>query len=146
MVCGGDASDKDSHASQLTTNNYEPSSNRLLSTTFKDMLQKETTVNFLNEKEFYENSRQSYWILKKKNFSVVYVLFINRHRLIGFKLVNYITLKALLSPDSTIESAVSYFFLSGLRPCLSLLAAVPLVCLSFTCSKFTKKNERLLAV
>ena len=61
MVCGGDASDKDSHASQLTTNNYEPSGNSLLSTTFKGILQKETAVNFLKGNEFYENSRQSYW-------------------------------------------------------------------------------------
>ena len=61
MVCGGDASDKDSHASQLTTNNYEPSGNSLLSTTFKGMLMKETAVNFLKGNEFYENSRQSYW-------------------------------------------------------------------------------------
>ena len=62
MVCGGDASHKNSHASQLTTNNYEPSSNCLLSTTFKDILQKETAVNFLKGKEFYKNSRQSYRI------------------------------------------------------------------------------------
>ena len=41
---------------------YEPSSNRLLSTTFKDILQNETAVNFLKGKEFYENSRQSYRI------------------------------------------------------------------------------------
>ena len=29
LVCGEDVSDKNSHASQLTTNNYEPGSNRL---------------------------------------------------------------------------------------------------------------------
>ena len=44
--------DKNNHASQLTTNNYEPSGNRLLPTTFKDILQKETAVNFLKGKEF----------------------------------------------------------------------------------------------
>ena len=60
LVCDGDASDENSHVSQLTTNNYEPSGNRLLSTTFKDILQKETAVNFLKGKEFYEDSRQSY--------------------------------------------------------------------------------------
>ena len=52
LVCGWDASDKNSHASQLTTNNFQPNGNRLLSTTFKDILQKETAVNFLNWKEF----------------------------------------------------------------------------------------------
>ena len=52
LVCGGDASDKDSHASQLTTSNYAPSGNRLLTTTLKDILQKETAVNFLKGKEF----------------------------------------------------------------------------------------------
>ena len=76
---------------------------------------------------------------------MVYVLFINRLRLIGFKLVNYITLKALLSPDSTIESAVSSIFLLGL-PRLSRLAALLLACLGFSCSNFANKNKRLLAV
>ena len=52
MVCGGDASNKNSHALQLTTNNYEPSGNRLLTKTFKDILQKETAVNFLKGKNF----------------------------------------------------------------------------------------------
>ena len=32
-------------------------SNRLLSTTFKDILQKETAINFLKGKEFSKNSR-----------------------------------------------------------------------------------------
>ena len=49
------ASDKNSQASQLTTSNYAPSGNRLLTTTFKDILQKETAVNFLKGKEFQSN-------------------------------------------------------------------------------------------
>ena len=40
------------HASFLTTNNYEPSGNCLLTTTFKNILMKETAVNFLNGKKF----------------------------------------------------------------------------------------------
>ena len=51
-VCGGDASDKNSHPSQLTANNYEASGNPLQTKTFKDILRKETAVNFLKEKEF----------------------------------------------------------------------------------------------
>ena len=51
MVCGEIASNKNSHASQLTANNSEPSSN-LSNKTFKDILQKETAVNFLKGNEF----------------------------------------------------------------------------------------------
>ena len=43
---------------------------------FKDILQKETDVNFLKGKEFYKNSRQSYWILKKvKIFSCLFSIY-----------------------------------------------------------------------
>ena len=45
------ASNKNSHASQTTANDSEPSSN-LSNKTFKDILQKETAVNFLKRKEF----------------------------------------------------------------------------------------------
>ena len=46
LVCGEIATNKNSHASQLIANNNEPSSN-LSNKTFKDVLQKETAVNFL---------------------------------------------------------------------------------------------------
>ena len=51
LVCGEIASNKNSHASQTTANNSEPSSN-LSNKTFKDILQKETAVNFLKGNEF----------------------------------------------------------------------------------------------
>ena len=51
LVCGEIASNKNSHASQPTANNSEPSSN-LSNKTFKDILQKETAVNFLKGNEF----------------------------------------------------------------------------------------------
>ena len=53
LVCGEIASNKNSHASQATANNSEPSSN-LSNKTFKDILQKETAVNFLKGNEFKE--------------------------------------------------------------------------------------------
>ena len=40
----------------------------------------------------------------------------------------------------------SYFFFLGLRPRFSRQAASLLECLGFACSKFAKKNKRLLAV
>ena len=51
LVCGEIASNKNSHASQPTANNSETSSN-LRNKTFKDVLQKETAVNFLKGNEF----------------------------------------------------------------------------------------------
>ena len=51
LVCGEIASNKNSHASQPTANNSEPSSN-LSNKTFKDILQRETAVNFLKGDEF----------------------------------------------------------------------------------------------
>ena len=48
---------------------------------------------------------------------------------------------ALLSPDRTKESAVSYFFFSGLRPRFSRQAASPLAWLGFACSNFAKKRH-----
>ena len=45
LVCGEIATNKNSHASQPIANNNEPSSN-LSNKTFKDILQKETAVNF----------------------------------------------------------------------------------------------------
>ena len=71
LVCGEIASNKDSHASQATANNNEPSSN-LSNKTFKDILQREAALNFLKGNEFKA-------ILPFKEsviFSVVYVLFI----------------------------------------------------------------------
>ena len=74
------ASNKNSHASQTTANDSEPSSN-LSNKTFKDILQKETAVNFLKGNEFkaiLPGFKESV------RFSVVYVLFINRFKLLGF--------------------------------------------------------------
>ena len=51
LVCREIASNKNSHVSQPTVNNGEPSSN-LSDKTFKDFLQKETAVNFLKGNEF----------------------------------------------------------------------------------------------
>ena len=51
LVCGKIASNKNSHASQPTPKNSEPSSN-LSNKTFKDILQKEIAVNFLKGNEF----------------------------------------------------------------------------------------------
>ena len=48
---------------------------------------------------------------------------------------------ALLSPDRTKESAVSYFFFPGLRPRFSRQAASPLTWLGFACSNFAKKRD-----
>ena len=48
---------------------------------------------------------------------------------------------ALLSPDRTKESAVSYFFFSGLRPRFSRQSASPLAWLGFACSNFAKKRD-----
>ena len=72
LVCGEIASNKNSHVSQTTANNSEPSSN-LSNKTFKDILQREAAVNFLKGNEFKA-------ILPFKEsviFSVVCVLFIN---------------------------------------------------------------------
>ena len=69
---------KNSHPSQPTANNSEPSS-YLSNKTFKDILQKETVENSSREM----NSRQSYQIKESVIFSVVYVLFINRFKLLG---------------------------------------------------------------
>ena len=43
---------------------------------FKDILQKETAVNFLKGKEFYKNSRQSYRILKKGKISQLFMFYL----------------------------------------------------------------------
>ena len=51
LVCGEIASNKNSHVSQPTASNSEPSSN-LSNKTFKDILLKETAVNFLKGNEF----------------------------------------------------------------------------------------------
>ena len=51
LVCGAIANNKNSHASQTTANNSKPSSN-LSNITFKDILQKETAVNFLKGIKF----------------------------------------------------------------------------------------------
>ena len=74
LVCGEIASNKNSHTSQPTANNSEPSSN-LSDKTFKDILQKETAVNFLKGNKF-----KAIGVV----FSVVYVLFIFRFKLLGF--------------------------------------------------------------
>ena len=79
LVCGEIASNKNSHVSQTTANNSEPSSN-LSNKTFKDILQREAAVNFLKGNEFKA-------ILPFKEsviFSVVYVLFINLFKYFGF--------------------------------------------------------------
>ena len=73
------ASNKNSHASQPTANNSEPSSN-LSNKTFKDTLQKETAVNFLKGNEFKAFSGFKESVI----FSVVYALFINRFKLLVF--------------------------------------------------------------
>ena len=81
MICGEIARNKNSHASQPSANNCEPSSN-LSNKTFKDIFQKETALNFLKVNEFKailpEGFKESVF------FSVVYVLFINRFKLLGF--------------------------------------------------------------
>ena len=51
LVCGAIANNKNSHASQTTANNSKPSSN-LSNITFKDILQKETAVNFFKGIKF----------------------------------------------------------------------------------------------
>ena len=51
-VCGRDASGKNSHASQLSTNNHQPSGNCMKTKTFKGILREETAVNFLKGKKF----------------------------------------------------------------------------------------------
>ena len=51
LVFGEIASNKNSHASQTTANNIEPSSN-LSNKTLKDILLKETAINFLRGNEF----------------------------------------------------------------------------------------------
>ena len=51
-VCGRDASGKNSHASQLSTNNPQPSGNCMKTKTFKGILREETAVNFLKGKKF----------------------------------------------------------------------------------------------
>ena len=51
LVCGEIVSSKNSHASQPSTNNSEPSSN-LSNKIFKDILRKETAENFLKGNEF----------------------------------------------------------------------------------------------
>ena len=78
MVCGEIASNKNSHASQTTANNTEPSSN-LSNETFKDILQKETAVNFLKGNEFKAISQDL-----RKEYSFDYVVIINRFKLLGF--------------------------------------------------------------
>ena len=79
LVCGEIASNKNSHASQPTANNSEPSSN-LSNKTFKDNLQEETAVNFLKGNEFKAILPD----LKKVSviFSVGYVLVINRFKVL----------------------------------------------------------------
>ena len=67
---------------QPTANNSKPSSN-LSNKTFKDILQKETAVNFLKGNEF----KAILLDLKKVYFFqfVVFVLFINCFKFLGFK-------------------------------------------------------------
>ena len=67
---------------QPTANNSEPSSN-LSNKTFKDILQKETAVNFLKGNKF----KAILLDLKKLYFFpfVVFVLFINCFKFLGFK-------------------------------------------------------------
>ena len=87
-------------------------------------------MNFLKERK----SKQSYRIERKCNFSVVYVLFINCFKLLGF---NY--LDSFVVPRQNKRVSSLLFFLLGLTP--SFIAARVL---GFR--KFAKKNKRLLAV
>ena len=55
LVCGGDARDKNSHASQLTANNYETSGNIIIACKLKHLrisYRRKLAVNFLKGKEF----------------------------------------------------------------------------------------------
>ena len=119
LVCGEIASNKNSHASQPTANNSEPSSN-LSNKTFKDILQKETAVNFLKGNEFkaiLPGFKESV------RFSVVYVLFINRFKLLGFNWLIKLPWQLRCPQTKQKSQQVSYFFFSGLRPRFARLAA-----------------------
>ena len=67
--------------------------------------------------------------------------FINRFKLLGYNWLIKLPWQLLFSPDRTKESAVSYFFFSGLRPRFSRQAASPLAWLGFACSNFAKKRD-----
>ena len=86
-------------------------------------------VNFLKGKEFYENSRQSYWILKKVKFFNCLSSIINRFKLIGFTSNWLIRLTWQLrclqteqkSQQSLIFSSRAYALVyRGSRACVSL--------------------------
>ena len=143
LVCGEIASNKNSHASQPTANNCEPSSNPS-NKTFKDILQEETAVNFLEGNEFKAILLD--YFEESVIFSVVYGLFINRFKLLGFNWLIKLPWQLRCPQTKQKSQQVSYFFFSGLRPRFSRLAALPLMCLGFACSNFAKKNKRMLAV
>ena len=75
LVCGWDARDKNSHASQLTANNYcnyETSGNIIIACKLKHLrisYRRKLAVNFLKGKEF----KAILLDLKKEKFSVVYI-------------------------------------------------------------------------
>ena len=117
LVCGEIASNKNSHASQTTANNSEPSSN-LSNKTFKDILQREAAVNFLKGNEFK---------------AVVYVLFINLFKYFGFNWL--IKLPWQLRYPQTEKKS---------QKCL-IFSALLLAWLGFAWSN-AKKNKRLLTV
>ena len=71
LVCREIASNKNSHVSQPTVNNGEPSSN-LSDKTFKDFLQKETAVNFLKGNEF----KAILPALKKEQFFQLFMFYL----------------------------------------------------------------------
>ena len=84
---------------------------------FKDILQKETAVNFLKGKEFKVILLD---FSKKLIFSVVYVLFINLFKLLGFNwLINY--LDSFVVPRQNKRVSSLLFLLVELTP--SFIAA-----------------------
>ena len=88
------------------------------------------------------NSRKSYRLLKKQNFSVVYVLFINRFKLLGF---NWI-IKLSWQPRCPPTEQKSKHSLNVSSRAYALVYRALLACWDFACSNFAKKNRRLLVV
>ena len=107
------------------------------------MLQKEAAVN---------SSRE--WIQGKFNrfeesviFSVVYALFKNRFKLLGFNWLIKLSWQ-LRCPQTEQKSQQVLIFSSRAYPLISrgLWLNSPLTCLGFACSNLAKKNKRLLTV
>ena len=120
LVCGETASNKNSHTSQTTANNSEPSSNLSKKKFLKVYLTEGNCCKFPQGKQIQGNLTG---FKESVIFSVVYVLFINRFKLLGFNWLIKLPWQ-LCCPQTeqkSQQSLIFLFFLLGLTR--SFLAA-----------------------